>query len=107
MKKIYISGPISTHPTGNIELFAAEAIKIRQGGNIAVNPHEVCSGVKKNAPWADFMREDIKAMMDCDAILMLPGWGASRGAKVEYDLARAIGMEIYHLIDGKHLKEAK
>jgi hypothetical protein len=94
MKKIYISGPISSHPTGNVELFDSVASKIRQGGDIPVNPHEVCSGVNKTAPWADFMREDIKALMDCDEILMLPGWSISRGARLENLIAMLMEMKV-------------
>jgi hypothetical protein len=96
MKKIYISGPISNHPTGNIELFAAEALKIRQGGDIAVNPHEVCAHLPKTSPWDDFMQVCIEELSSCDAILMLPGWQESKGANVEYEKAKEMGIEIYH-----------
>jgi hypothetical protein len=39
------------------------------------------------------MREDIKALMDCGGIYVLPGWMESRGATMEVELASTLHFE--------------
>ena len=37
------------------------------------------------------MRADLRALLGCDAVYMLPGWRGSRGATVEHAVAGACG----------------
>lgn len=90
--KIYISGPVTGIPDLNAPAFNSEAAWYRALGHEVVNPIDVKLG--QDATWLDYMRADIKLMMDCDRIHMLPGWQASRGAVVEYNLAVALGLEV-------------
>jgi hypothetical protein len=41
------------------------------------------------------MRVDIKALCDCDAIVMLMGWGCSRGARLEHYIAEQLEIKIF------------
>jgi hypothetical protein len=41
------------------------------------------------------MRVDIKLAVDCDGIAMLPGWEQSRGAAIERNLLRDLGLPVY------------
>jgi hypothetical protein len=91
--KIYISGPISNVPDGNFEAFKEAEKTITKKGHTAINPHTVCSRI--TGSWADYMRADIKAMMDADAILMLPDWDKSRGAALEMQLAMQLNIHIF------------
>lgn len=91
-QKLYISGPMTGIPDLNRSAFNAEAAWYRALGHEVVNPAEVELG--EGAAWLDYMRVDIKLMMDCDRIHMLPGWQASRGAMVEYNLALALGLAV-------------
>jgi hypothetical protein len=91
--KIYISGPISGLPDGNHEAFRVAEEAITERGHTAINPHTVCSRI--TGSWADYMRADIKAMMDADAILMLPDWVKSRGAALEMQLAMQLNIHIF------------
>jgi hypothetical protein len=36
-------------------------------------------------------------MMTCEAVAMLPGWDDSRGANIEFNLARSLGMPVMAL----------
>ena len=95
MKKIYISGKITDNPNYKADFEAAElALKI--AGCQPVNPAE--EHLPDGATWADYMRQDIKLLCDCDAIYMLNGWRESAGAKIEHKLARDLGMEIIYEI---------
>ena len=40
------------------------------------------------------MRHALKSILDCDAIFMLVGWSSSRGANIELDLAKKLGMGV-------------
>ena len=94
MKKIYISGKITGNPNYKADFEAAElALKI--AGFQPVNPAE--EHLPDGATWADYMRQDIKLLCDCDAIYMLNGWRESEGAKIEHKLARDLGIEIYEI----------
>lgn len=94
--RIYISGPISNDDQkkmgSNIdEFFHAEMLLVK-AGYIVANP--VINGIGRDAPWLTHMKADIKMMMDCDAVALLPGFKESKGAMVEVTLARGLGMEV-------------
>ena len=41
------------------------------------------------------MRADISALLECDTIVLLPGWPKSRGARLELTIAMELGMDVY------------
>lgn len=88
--KWYLSGPMSGLPGNNLELFAAVARSMRDAGIDVVNPGEV--KLAGNPTWLDFMRADLALLLGCDGIVMLPGWQRSRGARIEHELARGLGL---------------
>lgn len=92
--KVYISGPISGKKDGNQPAFYAAALRIFKDGNIPVNPHDVCYLLPPGSTWLDYMRVDIKALVDCDEIYMLRGWWRSRGARLEWILAKLLGLRV-------------
>jgi len=42
------------------------------------------------------MRVDIKALVSCDSIFMLDNWLDSKGAIIEYKIAKMLGLEIQY-----------
>jgi len=95
--KIYLSGPISGLPDLNRPAFAQAASHLRALGWLVVSPHELEH--RHGRTWVDYMREDLAAMMTADALLMLPGWEDSRGARLELTLARDLEMRIYYRLE--------
>lgn len=93
MKALYISGPMTGKVSFNFPAFHAEAERLRALGHVVVNPAEINTDV--DAEWGDCLRADIKALMDCDAIVLLPGWEKSRGALLEFHNADALEMAIH------------
>jgi hypothetical protein len=89
---IYISGPMTGLPELNFPAFNAAAAQLRSLGYGVVNPAEFGEGEGKT--WADYMRKDIKALMDCTHVAVLPGWENSKGARVEVYLAGQLGMPV-------------
>ncbi len=92
-KRIYISGPMTGMPSHNFFAFHAAADRLRKAGWDVVNPAENFEG-RTDLPREAYMRVDVGLMATCYAIAMLPMWRESRGARVEYLLAREIGMEL-------------
>lgn len=92
MKKIYISGPMTGLPEYNFPSFHAAAARLRQCGHDVVSPAEI--NPETGGDWHNYLRADIKALCDCDAIALLPGWQNSQGAHLELHLAHRLGLEI-------------
>jgi nucleoside 2-deoxyribosyltransferase len=101
MKKIYISGKITNNANYKADFEDAE-LALKSAGFQPVNPAE--ERLLDGATWADYMRHDIKLLCDCDAIYMLNGWRESAGAKIEYKLARDLGIEIILPVNTWRLK---
>lgn len=93
--KIYISGPMTGLPDLNRDAFYDAYIMLTELGHEPVNPHYVNAHLGDNEAWETYMRNDIKALMDCDAIYMLKNFTQSKGAMVEYRLASDLKMRIY------------
>lgn len=92
MKRIYISGPMTGLPDFNYPAFHAAAHLLRVRGHEAINPAELCAETGKD--WHYYMRLDLKALCDCDALALLPGWQNSKGAHLELHIAHRLGLEI-------------
>lgn len=91
--KVYISGPITGLPYEEVEKAFNEAeIRLQEQGYEVVNP--LNNGLPTNATWNEHMRVDLKLLLDCDAIYLLKGYQKSKGAMIEYDLARILHFDI-------------
>lgn len=92
MKRTYIAGPMTGLKDLNFPAFHAEAARLRALGHEVVNPAEI--NVDPEKGWVECMRADIRELVTCEAIQMLPGWEHSRGARLEHHIATALGLEI-------------
>lgn len=90
--RIYLSGPMTGIPEYNIPAFNAAAGQLRAAGFEVVNPAE--NGLPPAAEWHRHMRVDIANLVTCDGLVTLHGWQASRGAKLEYDIAVRLDMPV-------------
>ena len=92
MTRIYVAGAMSGLPDLNYPAFHAAAAMLRARGyeveNPAENPVPVCGS------WRGYMRMTVTQLAQCDAVYLLPGWEASRGANVEHALALGLGLEV-------------
>jgi len=96
-KRIYIAGPMSGLPELNFPAFHAEAARLRALGHTAINPAEI--NPDKAMSWSDCMRTDIAALVTCDSIHLLPGWGQSKGAALEHHIAERLGMTVVEVLE--------
>ncbi len=99
--KLYLAGPMTGYPNYNWPAFDAAAQYWRSHGHEVINPAEMDRqrGVDPTVPathdkWLEAMRHDIAVLAGCDGIVLLPDWEHSRGANIEFYLARALGLRI-------------
>jgi len=90
MKKIYIAGPMSGLPEYNYPAFHAADADLSARGFEVFNP--ATNGEQDS--WEGYMRAAIAQVVQCDAIALLPGSHASRGARVEVNLAGILGIDV-------------
>jgi hypothetical protein len=92
--KIYISGKVSGIEEEAITIFKVAENYLKHKGLSPVNPMSLPHEHDKS--WHSYMKEDIKALCDCDAIYMLSNWTDSKGAIIEHSTATLLGMEVYY-----------
>jgi len=90
--KVYIAGPMTGIPDYNFPAFDAAAARLRDAGHDVVNP--AWNGVPLDAPRADHLRVDIRNLIECDAVAVLPGWDRSQGARLEVRIASDLGLTV-------------
>lgn len=92
MKKIYIAGPMTGLPDNNYPAFHAAAVQLRAQGHMVANPAE--NEAPSCGTWLGYMRLALAQLILCDAVHLLPGWSRSRGATVEFALAKGLGLQV-------------
>ena len=108
--RLYLSGPMTGLPEYNYPAFHKAARALRRAGYRVVNPAELhphsrlrrwLAAMKARlnlAPspqfptWGEYMRAALVGLLGCEAIVLLPGWEHSRGARCEVSLAAELGM---------------
>jgi len=94
----YLSGPMTGLPKFNYDTFERVTNQLRELGMKVRSPHEIDleQDIKPedNMGWQWYMKHAIKMEMECNVIVMLPGWTLSKGALIELHLANALGYRL-------------
>lgn len=96
---LYLAGPMTGLPEFNYPAFHAAATNAACEGFIVHNPASLnlrAESAEHRDAWAYCMKQALKMMMQCDAILMLDGWADSKGAKIEWNLAQQLNFQVYY-----------
>lgn len=99
--RVYIAGPMTGLPEFNFPAFNAMAEVLRADGWHVENPAE--HGHVDGAEWGDYLRCDISRLSTCSAMMLLPGWSSSRGARLEVSIAKELGHEILYAVDAEQM----
>lgn len=97
MKTYYISGKISGIESEAKKTFAKAKDYLHNLGYGALNPFE--NGLTADDTWERHLAVDILDLLTCDGLIQLDGWEDSRGARLEYEIARLKGKEIRSIKD--------
>lgn len=92
-KRIYVAGPMTGYAEHNRPAFNAAAEMLRAEGWDVENPADHPFGT---IPWGDCLRYDLIAVVGCEALFLLPGWSASKGATLEVSVAIQLGMKLLY-----------
>ncbi len=101
--RVYLSGPMTGYPEHNFPLSALVRSQLRDEGFEVLCPAE--AGVVEGWSWEQYLRRDLRMVLDADAVIVLPGWEESRGAVLETDVARQLAMPIVPLSARRTLQE--
>lgn len=92
LPRCYIMGKIGGLPQGMYEAnFAAVKRVVVAMGYEPLSPIDLPHDHDKT--WASYMKEDIRAMLLCDAYYAMAGWEDSPGAVMEEQIARRLGLK--------------
>jgi len=94
---IYIAGKITGMEDEARHLFDIAERGIRKLGYRVINPMELPHDHDKS--WSSYMRECIKDLVDCDSIFLIQNWKESPGAKVEFQIATSLAMNVYFKLE--------
>lgn len=105
--KIYLGGPMSGHANLNHPAFDRAAAQLRAQGHEVVSPAEmdralgIYSEGDYNVTLQEIMKNDLKQVLECDAIALLWGWQGSAGARLERVVAESCGIPVYQIVGGE------
>ena len=100
--RLYISGPMTGLPQLNYPAFHAAADELAAAGYDVINP---ARPGEPHWEWIDWMRRAVRDVSEADGLALLAGWGESRGARVEVELAQGLGLRVLAL--GAWVRRAK
>lgn len=111
--KVYLAGPMRGLPELNHPAFNKAAAHLRKLGFDVFNPAEQsndlpkddASGAAGGIPRREWLRRDILAVLDVDAIAVMPGWQNSPGARMEVQIGRELEKPLLDARDGKPYRE--
>lgn len=93
VQKCYIAGKISNLPLGEVDAkFDRGVVEVYKLGFEPVNPRKLPH--QHDQTWCSYMREDLTALLSCDALYALSDWKESQGATIEVKLAESLGIRV-------------
>lgn len=93
--KLYIAGPMTGLPDLNYRAFFDAETALHDAGYEVENPAR--NQAEGTASWLAFMRMSLVQISRVDGIALLPGWRDSKGAQIEEDLGRKLGLHVRYL----------
>jgi hypothetical protein len=90
-------------PEHNYPAFNQAAEQLRAKGYTVVTPTEVGNDLEAklgaerfSLSYQAYMMANIIALLNCNAIVLLPGWRNSRGARLERHIAQVLGFDEFY-----------
>lgn len=100
---VYVSGPMTGIPEHNYPAFETARKQLVNDGFTVLCPAE--AGQVDGWTWEQYLTRDLRMVLDADALVTLPGWENSRGAKLEIYVASTLGKRVVDIADAHILWE--
>jgi hypothetical protein len=95
--KYYLSGAITYQPDFK-EYFAKYESGLRNKGVTDIfNPADITRF--EDMKWETRLKYDLKFLVDCDCIVLLPNWRVRRGSQLEIYVAKSLGIRVVEFTD--------
>lgn len=103
MRVVFVSGPYTAKDAvvkqGYIRQAKEASHRLWQEGFAVICPHTNSGDFAGIAPERTFLEGYLELLRRSDAVLLLPGWDQSRGARAEMGEATVKGIPVYHSIE--------
>ena len=86
---VYVSGPMTGIKDYNAPAFEKAYFDLQSKDHFPVMPAPYVDG----KTYQEYLRDDLKLLLECDGIYMLDGWQESKGSKIEHMVALACGID--------------
>ena len=96
--KLYVSGPITGMPDKNKDAFEIASNWLKTKNIEPLNPFDF---EQDGFTWTEYLKRDIRLLLDCDGLFLLKGWDCSRGARLEVNIAVSLDMPCYFQLNGE------
>lgn len=101
-RKFYLAGPMTGLPNFNYDGFERAKQQLEDHMLDVVSPHtkfkdetEFQRAARSNS---FYMAHAVNLLMTCNAIILMPGWSKSVGARTELELALSCGYSVYYYL---------
>ena len=96
---VYPSSKMTGTDDNGARQFADATAALRAKGHVVVSPGEL-NDLFGERDYAQCLKLDLLLILSqVEALVMLPGWHRSLGARVEHDVASAIGLPIFYGVE--------
>jgi nucleoside 2-deoxyribosyltransferase len=104
---VYLAGPMRGYARFNFPAFDTAAVHLRSLGFRVMSPADIDRAYDfdpdRDPVTPELVREcvrrDVAAICSADAVVMLPGWPASKGATAERAVAEWLGVPVFDLAE--------
>ena len=93
ISRLYVAGPMTGYTESNYPAFMDASRKLRDAEFRVWNPAERVDS-KTARHYVDLLRDDLKGLLECDGLAVLPGWEFSIGARNEVMVAGVLRMPV-------------
>lgn len=109
--RVYIAGPMTGIPLFNFPAFDAARDRWKEAGHDVISPADLTRSYWREQfgedfdpastrpdiaaggdIYREFLKEDVRAITECDGIALLSGWRKSKGVALELTVARGLGL---------------
>lgn len=97
VRRFYIAGPMRGIKEHNYPRFQTAADYIRCQGSEVFSPHEAYEG-DQTRPLADYYLWNLPSLLESTDVAFLPGWQNSSGARIEYLIAKDLGLQLHQVV---------